>query len=111
MSKSELEKIYGKPYINQDLIDAVAVTMDNSKLNDDSFKVWERADEFSIKEKRYWSELGRSIEQFTKEEFAVVTYTAILNYPEMVFQLLLEEYLNNLNNKERNSNNEDSKDV
>ena len=97
--ENELEKIYGKAYINQELLDMVLKARQESEvLHDDSFKIWER--ELSVGEKRYLSELGRSIEQFSKDEFAVVVYVAIQNYPEMVFQLMMEEYLVN---KERNS--------
>lgn len=98
---NELEKIYGKPYINEDLIDRVLkARQDNELLQDDSFKVWENED-LTAGEKRYWSELGRSIENFTKEEFAVVTYVALQNYPEMVFQIVMEEYLSNKEKSER----------
>ena len=94
MANEELEKRYGKAYINEDLIDAVLkARQENEALHDDSFKVWER--DLTPAEKRYWSELGRSIEQFSKDEFAVVTYVAIQNYPEMVFQMMMEEYLVN----------------
>ena len=97
----ELEKIYGKPYINEDLIDKVLkIRKESELLQDDSFKVWEK-DDLTTGEKRYWSELGRSIENFTKEEFAVVTYVALQNYPEMVFQIVMEEYLSNKEKSER----------
>ncbi len=98
---NELEKIYGKPYINEELIDQVLKARRESELlQDDTFKVWEN-DELTQEDKRYWSELGRSIEKFTKEEFAVVTYVAIQNYPEMVFQMLMEEYLINKEGNEK----------
>lgn len=97
---------YGRPYINQDLVDRVLKAREDELLHEDSWKVWERED-LSDREKRYWSELGRSIENFTEEEFAVVIYVALMNYPELVFQMVMEEYLIN---KERKTN-EDSKNV
>ena len=100
LEKNELEKIYGKPYINEDLIDKVLKAREESELlQDDSFKVWENG--VSAGEKRYWSELGRSLEKFSKEEFAVVTYVALQNYPEMVFQIVMDEYLTNKEKSER----------
>ena len=98
---NELEKRYGKPYINQDLVDKVLKARECEKLHEDDWKVWENEDELSTKEKRYWSELGRSLENFTQEEFAVVTYVALQNYPEMVFQIVLEEYLSNKEKSEK----------
>ena len=98
---NELEKIYGKPYINEDLIDKVLkARQEDELLQDDSFKVWEN-EEVTTGEKRYWSELGRSIEKFSKEEFAVVPYVALQNYPEMVFQIMMEEFLSNKEKSER----------
>lgn len=102
MVTNELERLYGKPYINQDLLDKVMSTRDNTLLHDDSFKVWEKED-LSPGDKRWLSELGRQIENLTKDEFAVITYVAIQNYPEMVFQLMMEEYLNN--KEKRNDSN------
>ena len=98
---NELEKAYGKPYINQELIDKVLQARQSDKLHEDEWKVWEKEGELSEKDKRYWSELGRSIENFTQEEFAVVTYVALQNYPEMVFQIMMEEYLLNKEGNEK----------
>lgn len=97
---NELEKIYGKPYINEDLIDKVLKARQEEEEQDDSFKVWENGN-LTTGEKRYWSELGRSIEKFTKEEFAVVTYVALQNYPEMVFKIVMDEFLTYKENSER----------
>lgn len=106
MSNEDLESIYGKPYITEDVLNVVVRARDDDILHDDSFKIWER--ELSVNEQRYLSEFGREVEKFTKDEFAVVIYVALLNYPEMVFQMMMEEYLTN---KERKKKNEDSKDV
>ena len=103
MSTNEIEKLYGKPYINQELLDKVLSTRNNDLLHDDSFKVWEKED-LSPGDKRWLSELGRQIENLTKDEFAVIVYVAIQNYPEMVFQLMMEEYLNNKEAKEDGKN-------
>ena len=101
-NNKELERLYGKPYITEDLLDVVVKTRkENETLHDDSFKIWER--ELSINEQRDLSELGRQVEKYSKDYFAVIVYVAIQNYPEMVFQLLMEEYLKN---KERNKNND-----
>ena len=115
MSQDELIKRYGEPYITEDLLDMVVKVTDededNKLLHDDSFKIWEK--KLSINEQRYLSEFGRQVEKYSKEEFAVLVYVAIMNYPEMVFQLMMEEYLSVVNeeNKRRVKQNEDSKDV
>jgi len=97
MSNEDLEKIYGKPYITEDVLEAVVKARDDDILHDDSFKIWER--ELSVNEQRYLSEFGRQVEKFTKEEFAVVVYVALMNYPEMIFQMMMEEYLKNKERK------------
>lgn len=98
---NDLERRYGKPYVNQELVDKVLKAREEEeRLHDDTFKIWENEDQLA-KEKRYWSELGRSLENFSKEEFAVVVYVALQNYPEMVFQLLMEEYLTNKEGNEK----------
>lgn len=100
MFKDELEKIYGKPYINEDLLDKVMQARSNELLHDDSYKIWEHRDEFSEADKRWFSELGRSIENLSQDEMAVIVTVAVENYPEMVFQIMMEEYLSVIN-KER----------
>ena len=94
---------YGEPYINQDLCKRVLAAKEQERLHEDSFKVWEKED-LSVNEKRYWSELCRSLQNFTIEEFAVAVYVAIQNYPEMVFQLMMEEYLINKEGNENGKN-------
>jgi len=92
---------YGKPYINEDLLKMVSKARTTEVLHDDSFKVWEKDDEeFTVNEKRFLSELGRQIELYGRDEFAVLVYVAIQNWPEMVFQLMMEEYLSKTVNKE-----------
>ena len=100
---SELEKAYGKAYINEDLLEVVLKTRAESEvLHDGSFKVWEKdPEELSVNEKRYLSELGRQIEMYSKDEFAVLVYVAVQNYPEMVFQIMMEEYLNVVNKESK----------
>ena len=102
---NELEKRYGKPYINQELAEKVMKAREQELLHEDSWKVWEK-DGLSVSEKKYWSELGRSIEKFTQEEFAVVTLVAVKNFPEMVFQILMEEYLSVVNKEDKKNEND-----
>ena len=99
--KDELERIYGKPYINEDLISKVLKARNSELLHDDSFKIWEHQDDFSDADKRWFSELGRSIENLSKDEFAVITCVAVENYPEMVFQIMMEEYLSVVNKENK----------
>lgn len=97
----------GKPYINQKLIDRALEMRESELLHDDSFKIWEKG--LEVQEKRYLSELGRQIEKFSKEEIAIVVLVAVQNFPEMVFQILMEEYLDN--KKKGEKNNENRKDI
>ena len=90
-------------YINHVLLDRVLQIKESQSLHDDSFKVWEK--ELSPLQEVKLSQLGRMVESLSKEEIAVVALIAVQNYPEMVFQILMEEYLIN---KERKKKNEDS---
>lgn len=94
----------GKPYINQELLDKVLKAKEGELLHDDSFKIWERG--LNINEKRYLSDLGRKVENFSKEEIAVVVLIAVQNFPEMVFQILMEEYLDNKRKGEKSNEND-----
>lgn len=93
-------------YINHVLLDRVLQIKESESLHDDSFKIWDR--ELSPLEEIKLSKLGRMVETLSKEEIAVITLIAVQNYPEMVFQILMEEYLIN---KERKKKNEDSRNL
>ena len=93
-------------YINHVLLDRVLQIKESESLHDDSFKIWDR--ELSPLEEIKLSKLGRMVETLSKEEIAVITLIAVQNYPEMVFQILMEEYLFN---KERKKKNEDSRNL
>ena len=99
-----------EPYINQSLLDRVMKAREDEYLHDDSWKVWER--DLDVQEARHLSELCRQMESFTQEDLAVATIVAVKNFPEMVFQIMMEEYLSVVNkDKERTHKNEDSEDV
>ena len=87
----ELVKKYGEPYINQDLLEKVLKARKNELLQEDSWKIWEK--DLNINEQRYLSDLCRKLENFSQEELAVATIVAVKNFPEMVFQIIMEEYL------------------
>lgn len=97
--KDEFERRYGKPYINEELLEQVLKAKENTRLHEDSWKIWEK--DLDIKEQRYLSQLCRSFENFTQEELAVATIVAVENFPEMVFQIMMEKYLSVVNNKEK----------
>ncbi len=93
-------------YINHVLLERVLQIKESESLHDDSFKVWDK--ELSPLQEVKLSQLGRMMESLSKEEIAVVVLIAVQNYPEMVFQILMEEYLIN---KERKKKNEDSRNL
>ena len=97
----ELIKKYGEPYINKDLLEKVLKARENELLQDDSWKIWEK--ELNTNEQRYLSDLCRKLENFSKEELAVATIVAVKNFPEMVFQIMMEEYLSVIKERKRNA--------
>ena len=97
MLDKRTERLHGEPYINENLLNMVIKARQNDLLQDDSFKTlmdlnW---DELDVNTQRYLSEFGRQIEKYSQDEMAVIVYEAIRLYPEMVFQLMMEEYIKN----------------
>lgn len=92
--------------INHVLLDRILQIKESQYLHDDSFKIWE--DELSDVQKIKLTRLGEMAESLSKEEIAVLVLIAVQNYPEMVFQIMMEEYLVN---KEGNKRNENRKNV
>ena len=101
MVDKELIQRYGEPYINEDLLEQVLRAKENKLLHEDSWKIWEK--ELDINEQRYLSEMCREFKKFSQEELAVATIVAVENFPEMVFQIMMEKYLSVIN-KERKKN-------
>ena len=99
----ELIKKYGEPYINEDLLEQVLQARNSELLHDDSWKFWEK--ELSVSEQRYLSELCREFKKFTQEELAVATIVAVENFPEMVFQIIMEKYLSIINKEKKDGSN------
>lgn len=83
--------------INHVLLERVLRIKESNALHDDSFKIWEN--ELSNVEKIKLTRLAEMAESLSKEEIAVLVIIAAENYPEMVFQIMMEELLVN---KERN---------
>lgn len=94
-------------YINHILLERVLQIKESELLHDDSFKVWNK--ELSPLQEVKLSQLGRMMESLSKEEIAVVVLIAVQNYPEMVFQILMEEYL--INKERKNEDGKDGKNV
>ena len=101
MSKNE-------PYVNQELLDRVLKAKEYARLHDDSFKIWEK-EALEANEKRYLSNLGKCLQNTTQEELAVMVLVAVQNYPEMVFQIIMEEFL--VNKERKDKKHDDRKDV
>lgn len=93
--------MYGKSevLVNQVLLDRVLQIKQNEFLNN-NYEEWKE----ELIEKIKLTRLGEMVESFNKDEIAVVILVAIENYPEMVFQIMMEEYL--LNKERMKSKNE-----
>ena len=85
--------------INQVLLDRVLQIKQNEFINN-NYEEWKE----ELIEKIKLTRLGEMVESFNKDEIAVVILVAIENYPEMVFQIMMEEYL--LNKERMKSKNE-----
>ena len=90
MTKEDIKK-YGEPYINGDLLEKVVTVKNNTRLHEDDWKIWEK--ELDVNEQRYLSQFCRDLENFSQEELAIATIVALKNFPEMVFQIVMEEYI------------------
>ena len=102
MVDKETIRKYGEPYINEDLLEKVLKARKNELLHEDSWKIWEK--ELDVNEQRYLSDLCRKIENFSQNELAVAIIIAVKNFPEMVFQIMMEEYLSVIKEKKNGSN-------
>lgn len=85
--------------INQVLLDRVLQIKQNEFINN-NYEEWKE----ELIEKIKLTRLGEMVESFNKDEIAVIILVAIENYPEMVFQIMMEEYL--LNKERMKSKNE-----
>lgn len=97
--------MYGKSdvLINHVLLDRILEIKHNNCLHDEEFDVEDLIEEIKL------TRLGEMAESLSKKEIAAIVLIAVENYPEMVFQIIMEEYLLN---KERNEKrNERRKDV
>ena len=88
MGTSQVDE-YGDSFINTNLIKQIDRVVDDSILNDASWKVWEKVD-LNKQEEMHLSELYRRIESFTQTDLAVATIVAMENYPKMVLQIVWE---------------------
>lgn len=90
--------MYGKSdvLINHVLLDRVLQIKENNFLHDD-YEEWKE----ELIEEIKLTRLGEMAESLTEKELAVLVLIATENYPEMVFQIMMGEYLLN---KERNKN-------
>ena len=90
--------MYGKSdvLINHVLLDRILQIKQNHFLQDD-YEEWKE----ELIEEIKLTRLGEMAESLTEKELAVLVLIATENYPEMVFQIMMGEYLLN---KERNEN-------
>lgn len=94
---TELEKIYGESYINDELLDRVDYIKEDTILHDDSWKTWEKR--LGDEESRQLSDWCRTLQGCTQSELAVATIIAMENYPFMVLQIVAEYLVNKENNQ------------
>lgn len=85
---NDLEKLYGEPYINDELLDRVDFIKEDSLLHDDTWKTWEKR--LGDQEARALSDWCRTLQGLSKSELAVATIVAMENYPFMVLQIVAE---------------------
>ena len=106
MSDKELIEKYGKPYIDQNFLDKVenAIDENNERLHEETWKIWDR-EKLDPDMQRYLCELGRKFENFSQVDLAVATIVAVKNFPEMVFQIVMEEYLSAINKEKKKNGN------
>ena len=79
--------------INKVLLDRVLRIKQNAFLHNGSFG----AIEDELIEDIKLTRLGKMVESLTEDEMAVLVLVAVHRYPEMVFQVLSEEYLSVIN--------------
>ena len=102
MNDKELIERYGRPYIDQDFLDKVenAVDNNNERLHQEKWKIWDR-EKLDPDTQRHLCDLCREFENFSQEDLAVATIVAVKNFPEMVFQIMMEEYLSVINKENK----------
>lgn len=104
MSDKELIERYGKPYIDQEFLDQVEKAIDSDLLHEETWKIWDR-EKLDPDMQRHLCELCREFENFSQEDLAVATIIAVKNFPEMVFQIMMEEYLSVINKEKKKNGN------
>ena len=104
MSDKDLVERYGRPYIDQEFLDQVENAIDSERLHEDKWKIWDR-ENLDPDTQRHLCELCREFENFSQEDLAVATIIAVKNFPEMVFQIMMEEYLLVINKEKNNGSN------
>lgn len=94
--------MYGKSevLINQILLDRVIDIKQNKFMDADSYEEWKE----ELIEKIKLTRLGKMAESLNEDELAVLVLIAIDNDPELVFQIMLGEYL--LNKERKKSKND-----
>lgn len=91
--------MYGRSevLINQVLLDRIIEIKQNDFLNGDSYEEWKE----ELIEKIELTRLGKMAESLNEDELAVLVLIAVENNPELVFKIMLGEYLVNKERKEK----------
>ena len=91
--------MYGRSevLINQVLLDRVLDIKHNSFIHNDSYDVWKE----DLIEKIKLTRLGKMAESLSEDEAAVLVLIALENYPELVYTIMLEEFLINKERKKK----------
>ena len=89
-----------EPFIDEEFVERVNWVVDDVLLHDETFKAWEH--DIDKQESMHLSELKRIFMNFTKTDFAAAVYTAMENWPYMVFQIAAEWSVRNHKEGENN---------
>lgn len=79
--------------INQVLLDRVIQIKQKESFNRSSILEEDLVEQIKL------TRLGEMVESFNQEEMAVLVLVALERYPEMVYQILFEEYKKNKESK------------
>lgn len=92
--------MYGKceVLINKILLDRVLDIKHSNAFQDES--LWEE----DLIEQIKLTRLGEMVESLNKDELAALVLVALERYPELVYQILFEEYKKNKENKNDSNN-------
>ena len=79
-------------------MDRILKIKHDNYLHDEEYDIEELIEQIKI------TRLADMIKSLSEKEIAAIVLVAIENYPEMVFQIMMEEYLFNKGKEKKNAN-------